>query len=72
MDGNVYAVEVIAAARLTELRAGCARVALIESVRADRRRGLGTAVGGALIRVGQWLARDDAAAGPNAGVRVAR
>ena len=53
MDGNVYAVEVIAAARLAELRAGCARVALIESARGDRRRGLGTAVGGALIRVGQ-------------------
>ncbi len=72
MDGNVYAVEVIAAARLAELRARCARVALIESARAGRRRGLGTAVGGALIRVGQWLARDAAAAAPNAGVRVAR
>jgi hypothetical protein len=36
MDGNSYAVEVIAAERLAELRAGRARAALIESVRGGK------------------------------------
>lgn len=71
MDVNTYAIEKIAAGRLAELRAVGARVALLESVRLGP-RGVGPAVGSALIRLGHWLAPDDTGAAPNAGVRVAR
>lgn len=72
MDANIYAVEVMAGERLAELRAAGVRVALLESVRGERGRGVSAAVGGALIRLGHWLAPDEAVAPPNAGVRVAR
>jgi hypothetical protein len=71
MDFNTYATEKIAAGRLADLRAARARVALIESA-GGAPRGVGPVVGSALIRLGQWLARDEAVAAPNAGVRVAR
>ncbi|MGH7316504.1 MAG: hypothetical protein ACREJS_09625 [Candidatus Rokuibacteriota bacterium] len=71
MDGNLYATEKIVAGRLAELRADCAQAALVESARGGR-RGLGSVVGAALIRAGQWVARGEAVAGPNAGVRVTR
>ena len=70
MDGNSYAVEMLAAERLADLRAARARGALIESARGE---GAGmSAVGAALIRLGRWLAPGEAGAAPNAGVRVAR
>jgi hypothetical protein len=68
MEDNVYAVEVMMAQRLADLRAAGARAALVESARGGR-RGVAAVVGAALIRAGQWLARGEA---PNAGVRVAR
>jgi hypothetical protein len=71
MDCNLYATEKIAAGRLADLRAACARIALVESAR-GRRRGPGAAVGAALIRVGRWLAQDEGVAAANAGVRLAR
>ena len=71
MDLNTYATEKIAARRLADLRAACARVALIESAGVGP-RGVGPVVGSALIRLGHWLAPDEAVAAPNAGVRVAR
>ncbi|HSE04075.1 MAG TPA: hypothetical protein VLK35_07980 [Methylomirabilota bacterium] len=70
MDGNIYAVEMIAAQRLADLRAAGARAALIES--AGPRPGLVSAAGVALIRAGQWLAGSEALARPNARVRAAR
>ena len=71
MGDNVYAVEKIAAARLADLRAASARIALIESARGGR-RGWGSAVGTVLVRLGQWLAAGEGAEGANAGVRVTR
>lgn len=71
MDVNTYAIEKIADGRLADLRAAGARAALLESARLGP-RGVGPAVGSALIRLGHWLAPDDAGAAPNAGVRVAR
>ena len=71
MDGNLYATEKMAAARLAELRADRTRAALVESARGGR-RGAGVAVGSALIRLGRWLAGGAAVAAPNAGVRVGR
>lgn len=71
MDVNIYAIEKITDGRLAELRAAGARVALIEAARIGP-RGVGAAVGSALIRLGHWLAPAEAAAPPNAGVRVAR
>lgn len=72
MDGNSYAVEVIAAERLAELRAARARAALIESVRRGPGRGVSAAAGAALIRLGRWLAPGETVTAPNAGVRVGR
>jgi len=71
MDFNTYAAEKMAEARLTDLRAAAARAALIESARVGP-RGVGPAVGGALIRLGRWLTQGETVAAPNAGVRVAR
>ena len=71
MDFNTYATEKIVAERLADLRAASARVALIESAGLGP-RGVGPAVGSALIRLGHWLAPDEGVAAPNAGVRVAR
>ena len=71
MEINTYAIEKIANGRLTELRAAGARVALIESARIGS-RGVGVAVGSALIRIGHWLAPAAEASPPNAGVRVGR
>jgi len=71
MDLNIYASEKIAAGRLVELRAAGARAALIELARVGP-RGIGPALGGALIRVGRWLAQGEVVAASNAGVRVAR
>lgn len=70
MDVNTYAIEKITEGRLAELRAAGARVALIEAALGPR--GVGAAVGAALIRLGHRLAPAEAAAPPNAGVRVAR
>jgi hypothetical protein len=70
MDANIYSVELMAAQRLAELRAACARAALVESVRRSR-PGIAAVLGTALIRAGEWLARGEAGAA-NAGVRVAR
>jgi len=70
MDVNTYAIEKIADGRLADLRAAGARAALLESARLGS-RGIGPAVGTALIRLGHWLAPDEAAT-PNAGMRVAR
>jgi hypothetical protein len=71
MDVNAYATEKMAAGRLADLRAAGARARLIASVRIGP-RGLGPALGSVLIRLGHWLAADEAVAPPNAGVRVAR
>ena len=71
MDFNAYATEKIVAGRLADLRAAGARTALLESA-GVRPRGVGSAVGSAFIRLGRWLARGEAGAAPNAGVRVAR
>jgi hypothetical protein len=70
MDYNAYVVEKLAETRLTDLRAAGARAALAGSVRVEP-RGVGPAVGAALIRLGRWLAPGDVAA-PNGGVRVGR
>jgi hypothetical protein len=71
MDFNTYAAEKMMEARLADLRAAGARAALLASARVGP-RGVGPAVGGALIRLGRWLAQGEVVAGPNAGVRVAR
>ena len=71
MDFNTYAIEKMAAGRLADLRAAGARARLVESTRVGP-RGVAAAVGSALVRLGHWLAPDEAAAPPNAGVRVAR
>lgn len=71
MDLNIYVIEKVAAGRLAELRAAGARAALAEAARVGP-RGVGPAVGSVLIRLGRWLAPDEAGAGPNARVRVAR
>lgn len=71
MDFNTYAAEKMVEVRLTDLRAAGARAALLASARVGP-RGVGPAVGGALIRLGRWLAQGEVVAAPNAGVRVAR
>ena len=71
MDFNIYAIEKIAAGRLDDLRAAGARAGLVESARVGP-RGVGPAVGAALIRLGHWLAPGAAAGASNAGVRVVR
>ena len=71
MDLNIYATEKMAEERLADLRAAGARAALIESARRGP-RGVGPTVGGALIRLGRWLAPGEAVTAPNAGVRLAR
>jgi hypothetical protein len=71
MDFNTYVAEKMMEARLADLRAAGARAALLASARVGP-RGVGPAVGGALIRLGRWLAQGEVVAGPNAGVRVAR
>ena len=71
MDFNTYATEKIVAGRLADLRAARARAALLESAGVGP-RGVGVAVGSALIRLGHWLAPAEEAAAPNAGVRVGR
>ena len=71
MDINVYAIEKIVEGRLADLRAAGARARLVASARVGP-RGMGRAVGGALIRLGRWLAQGEVGAAPNAGVRVAR
>jgi hypothetical protein len=71
MDFNTYAIEKIVVGRLADLRAASAQVALLQSARIGP-RGVGPAVGRALIRLGHWLAPDEGVAQPNAGVRLAR
>ena len=71
MELNVYVVEKLAAVRLDELRAERRRIALLEAARGPR-AGIASSLGGALIRLGRWLAQGDPVAGRNAGVRVAR
>ena len=71
MDFNLYATEKIAAGRLADLRAASAQAALIRTARTGP-RGVGPALGGAPIRLGHWLASDEAGAVSNPGVRVAR
>jgi hypothetical protein len=68
MDTNIYVVEKLVAARLTEMRAERARRALLEA--AGPPRGL-VALGAALARLGSWVA-PSAPGRPNAGVRLSR
>lgn len=70
MDFNTYAAEKMVAVRLADLRAAGARASLVESARVGP-RGVRPALGGALIRLGRWLAQGDVVTAPNAGVRVA-
>jgi len=71
MDINLYVTEKIVADRLAGLRAAGAQAGLIRSARIGP-RGVGPALGQALIRLGHWLAPDEAGGPPNPGVRVAR
>jgi hypothetical protein len=71
MEDNVYAIEVMVAQRLADLRAAGARAALVESGGSGH-RGAAVVVGAGLIRLGRWLAQGEGVAAPNAGVRVAR
>jgi hypothetical protein len=71
MDINLYVTEKIVAERLAGLRVAGAQAALIRSARTGP-RGVRPALGEALIRLGHWLAPDEAGVPPNAGVRVAR
>ena len=70
MEFGDYITEKMAAARLGDLRAQSARVALLNQVRGSR-IGMLPRLGIALTRVGRWFTRGR---GPvrNAGVRVAR
>lgn len=70
MDGNLYAVEKMAAQRLLELRAARAHAALLASTRTER-VGVAAVVGGVLIRAGEWLARGGPSPRSNGEVRVA-
>jgi hypothetical protein len=56
MDMNVYVVGMIAEARLNEARAERARLALLESLEADR-PGVVERAGAAFSRFGRWLHR---------------
>ena len=56
MDMNVYAIGKIAEARLNEARAERARIALLESLQADR-PGIVSRAGIAVGRLGDWLYR---------------
>ncbi len=71
MDFNTYAIEKIAAGVWPICARPARGPALVESARIGP-RGVGPAVGSALIRLGHWLAPDAVVAAPNAGVRVAR
>jgi hypothetical protein len=71
MELGVYVVEKLAAVRLDELRAERRRIALLAAARGPR-SGIASGLGGALIRLGRWLAQENRGASPNAGVRVAR
>src|SRR5258705_11860991 len=71
MDFNLYAPEKSAAGRLADLRAASAQAALIRTARIGP-RGVGPVLGGALIRLGHWLAPHEAGAPSNPGGRVAR
>lgn len=71
MDLNDYAVELIAAQRLRELRERGARQGLLATGRRVRPP-LSRRLGVALIRVGQWLAQGEPGPARNAGVRLAR
>ena len=71
MDFSTYATEKIVAGRLADLRATSAQVALLESAGVGP-RGVALVLGGALIRLGHWLAPDEAGVASNPGVRVAR
>jgi len=70
MDVSDYITEKMAAIRLEELRDQSARLALLDRARGGR-RGLAPRLGGALVRLGRWLARVGVV-GRNGGVRVAR
>ncbi|HKW92290.1 MAG TPA: hypothetical protein VJX92_10350 [Methylomirabilota bacterium] len=71
MDFSGYVTEKMAAARLDDLRRESARVSLLHSIPRERRP-IAFALGALLVRVRRWLAHGPAAAGRNAGVRVAR
>ena len=71
MELSVYVVEKLAAMRLDDLRAECARIGLLDASRGPR-PGVAAGLGATLIRLGRWLAPGDPVAGGNAGVRVAR
>lgn len=70
MDFNLYATEKIAAGRLADLRSASAQAALVRAARIGP-RGVALVLGGAL-RLGHWLAPDEAGVASNPGVRVAR
>lgn len=71
MDFNLYATEKIAAGRLADLRSASAQAALVRAARIGP-RGVALVLGGALIRLGHWLAPDEAGVASNPGVRVGR
>jgi hypothetical protein len=56
---NVYVLDKLAEARLNEMRAERAHVALLDSLRGPR-RGLVERLGAGLIRAGQWLSGEAA------------
>jgi len=71
MDFSVYVTEKLATARLDDLRQESARISLLHSI--PRGRGpIAFALGALRVRARRWLAHGPAAAGRNAGVRVAR
>lgn len=71
MDFNLYATEKMAAGRLADLRTASAQAALVRAARIGP-RGVRPVLGAALIRLGHWLAPDEAGVASNPGVRVAR
>jgi len=71
MDFSAYVTEKMATARLDDLRRESARISLLHSI--PRGRGpIAFVLGALLVRAGRRLAHGPAAAGRNAGVRVAR
>jgi hypothetical protein len=66
MDLNSYAVEKLAEARLSELRAQRARRARLAAANVLP-RGIAPRLGVALVRLGRWLAGGDATVATNVG-----
>ena len=71
MDMNIYVAEKLVADRLAEARADRHRISIARSARSGH-GGIAAGLGAALIRIGQWLARGDAAVGERARAHAAR